>query len=528
MRLFGRTESGDFADSVCSSGGGTLPGFDDISANAIVGIVLWAMGSLFALAAVFGRKSLRRIPLAVLLIRAHLFGCDEPPILVAPGFSAPDLRVGRFLDGLPPAVRLVGLLDGLAFGRLRDLLEAATPGTPLEICSHDRVDEMSRPLISLGGPSVNELTGSILAKSLMQRGVWMKYPEHVSTVLDRSYVLEYVAGEAHADYGFLVFTRNEWNPTTGCCLVYGVYPAGTWAAVRLLEDPMRFGLLERMTDKSTPRVWIRLILDHLRIKHFRELEGDWVVVVRSPITATSLRPGEPTIEQVDRIPPLTSGLKGWTKPAQEEFWKRASDFPGWTGVGGDEAGLSTTMTLEWLSTQDFAGQSILEYGCGVGRLFSAYLGDAPPVGITAVDIVDHMLRRAEDTFKKLPGSGATSLSLVKGDADALDSFEEGQFDTVVCWTVLNHIINNRECKVTLRRLCRLARHRIILCDPVCNDGDSPYVSAAYPSHRRRLSFYRSIVRDSGFEPDCSLRLFGSPAHPEARRAVIVGNRVAQE
>lgn len=84
----------------------------------------------------------------------------------------------------------------------------------------------------------------------------------------------------------------------------------------------------------------------------------------------------------------------------------------------------------WLRGQ---GDAVLNIGCGVGRV-ERYL--APLVGeMWAVDVSGEMLRRAR---KRLEGLSNVHLREV-GNDEFLRSFEDGRFDVVFSFLVLQHL-----------------------------------------------------------------------------------------
>lgn len=82
--------------------------------------------------------------------------------------------------------------------------------------------------------------------------------------------------------------------------------------------------------------------------------------------------------------------------------------------------------------EDIEPRSLLEVGCGPGRLFDLYEG-MPDVH--CVDISPVMLERAEDLAKR---RGYDNITLHEMRAERLD-FEDGRFDVVLTSNVLLHI-----------------------------------------------------------------------------------------
>jgi SAM-dependent methyltransferase len=499
--------------------------FDFILPGFVKQVTVWLLGIFTSVSLFLIRRSVARIPLAVFLERTSIIHKNSRTLIAVPGFLNPALRVGRAIESLPNSVRLIGLLDGLALHRLQDILTKTFDSKAIELRMHDRFDEQTSPIISIGGASVNEMTGSILSKSFLQRGISMTYPSHILRVLGDQFSAEIVADRIEADYGVLLVSKNKWNEEVGCCVIFGIYPAGTSAAVRLLEDPMRTHFLQSLTQLSAFQIWIRLLLDRFRVRRFSELEADWVVVVKCELSGDGLHPGEPRIVVARKLPPIPDDTKGWDRDAQSNFWFRAASSPGWTAVAGDEPDLSTRLVREWVGSQTFLGEDLLEYGCGPGRLFEAYIRGGLPNSLTVIDRERQMLVRAEQSIVSDSQFEKLKVKFCHGDVFELRQLPARSFSTTVCWTVLNHIIDDSECEEILNELGRVASRRIILCEPLCKDDERPLVFTAFPSKRRCRSFYMNLLKRNGFEVDFSYRRFGSPTHPESERGVFIALRM---
>jgi 2-polyprenyl-3-methyl-5-hydroxy-6-metoxy-1,4-benzoquinol methylase len=502
--------------------------FDLIFSSFAKQASVWLLGIFTSVTLFLIRRSVRRIPLAVFFERNSIVCKNSRTLIAVPGFLNPALRVGRTIERLPNSVRLIGLLDALALHRLLDTLVKTFDLKAIELRMHDRFDQQTNPIISVGGASVNEMTGSILSKTFLQRGISMSYPAHILRVLGEHFVAEIVADRVEADYGILLISRSKWNEDVGCCVVFGIYPAGTSAAVRLIEDPMRTRLLESLTQLSAFNVWLRLLLDRVRVRRFSELVADWVVVVKCELSGDGLHPGEPRIVVAKKLPPIPDDTKGWDRSALLDFWNRVASSPGWTAVAGDEPDLSTTLVREWVGSQLFLDEDLLDYGCGPGRLFEAFIQRGLPKSLTAIDRERQMLARAEEGMSTNLAFQSIKVKFIHGDVFELKQLISRSVTTAICWTVLNHIIDDTECEEILVELCRVASRRIILCEPLCKSDEAPVVFAAFPSKRRSRSFYDNLLSKNGFTVDFSNRRFGSPAHPEAERGVFIALRLPQD
>jgi ubiquinone/menaquinone biosynthesis C-methylase UbiE len=86
-----------------------------------------------------------------------------------------------------------------------------------------------------------------------------------------------------------------------------------------------------------------------------------------------------------------------------------SQQPGWLGVAGDEAELSTKMVQERVGKFDFRNHHILDFGCGPGRLFEAYFNQGSPERIVGMDLNERMLERARAHFETISMSKETKF-----------------------------------------------------------------------------------------------------------------------
>ncbi|MBU1286606.1 MAG: class I SAM-dependent methyltransferase [Alphaproteobacteria bacterium] len=99
---------------------------------------------------------------------------------------------------------------------------------------------------------------------------------------------------------------------------------------------------------------------------------------------------------------------------------------------------------------DILGDSVCDIGCGTGHLLSRIRTAVPQLGrLTGVDF-------AVDDANALPG-----IEYVAAKIEALP-FADGEFDTVVCTHVIEHVLDYRQAIAELRRI---ARRRVIIVVP---------------------------------------------------------------
>lgn len=105
--------------------------------------------------------------------------------------------------------------------------------------------------------------------------------------------------------------------------------------------------------------------------------------------------------------------------------------------------------IEKMST-DIIGDSVCDVGCGTGYLLSLFQKSRPEVKrFTGVDFV------IEDA-DALPG-----IEYVAAKIEKLP-FKDGEFDTVICTHVIEHVLEYREAIAELRRI---AKKRLIIIVP---------------------------------------------------------------
>lgn len=83
--------------------------------------------------------------------------------------------------------------------------------------------------------------------------------------------------------------------------------------------------------------------------------------------------------------------------------------------------------------QNFVGSKVFDVGAGMGRMVSYYISSAERV--VATDIFQHQVDYMNQRFKAFPYFTAELVDILD---DNLDRFK-GQFDTVICINVLEHL-----------------------------------------------------------------------------------------
>jgi hypothetical protein len=188
---------------------------------------------------------------------------------------------------LPRNVLLVGVEDGAGMSLLRESLVRAFGRNkrPTLHQPDDFGDNIKTSFVSVGGPSVNKVTGRILAYTI---GIQMVYP---ADLLDDPYAMigqrkfsaeQDPQGNVTKDVGFIIVKPNPFAPDHTVCVVFGIWPYGTSAALEELSTP-------DMTNT-----------------HFKEfvrqakLHAPFVAVVETKVEG--LQHGTPDLVEVDPLP----------------------------------------------------------------------------------------------------------------------------------------------------------------------------------------------------------------------------------
>ena len=164
-------------------------------------------------------------------------GADSIPIVIG------GVRLDTFTPNgtnkparLPNNVLLVGVDDGMGMSLLRESFARAFGH--LRVTLHEPQDFGDKNLtsfISVGGPSVNSVTGRILAN---MTGIRMFYPEHYAMVGQRRFSAEEDRqGNVIKDFGFIIMAPNPLAQAHHVCVVFGIWPYGTSAALQVLSRP---------------------------------------------------------------------------------------------------------------------------------------------------------------------------------------------------------------------------------------------------------------------------------------------------
>ncbi len=109
----------------------------------------------------------------------------------------------------------------------------------------------------------------------------------------------------------------------------------------------------------------------------------------------------------------------------------------------EETDLSEACVVRILDSLE--GPKVLDVGCGTGVLLQRIAAAKRP-GVEALTGVDFQI---DDALRR----SMTDVRLEESKVEQLP-FEDGEFDTVICTHVLEHILDIRAAVTELRRICR--------------------------------------------------------------------------
>lgn len=134
------------------------------------------------------------------------------------------------------------------------------------------------------------------------------------------------------------------------------------------------------------------------------------------------------------------------------------------------------------------GPNVLDFGCGTGNLTRS-LGGAGYRAI-GVDISHQLLVSGSNV------AGSGTWDLVEYDGSRLP-FQDGQFDAVTTYVVLNHIIDSAQLLNALREINRVLKPggTLLAIEQILRRSR---LSADRAQLRRRRSEFMALFRDAGF------------------------------
>jgi hypothetical protein len=167
-------------------------------------------------------------------------GQTEIPIVIG------NTRVTEFMSintkspsRLPANAPLLGEQEAVAISNLREVLGAAYSDKNASVHEFQNFPTMEthESFISVGGASINDITGDMLRHKLDAK-LRIVYPDHYALDGNKRYDTALSNGQVVKDYGFIVVGPNPYDSSKTVCLAFGIWPQGTSAALSALTNPV--------------------------------------------------------------------------------------------------------------------------------------------------------------------------------------------------------------------------------------------------------------------------------------------------
>lgn len=142
--------------------------------------------------------------------------------------------------------------------------------------------------------------------------------------------------------------------------------------------------------------------------------------------------------------------------------------------------------IKMLDEADFRNKDVLEVGCGPGGNLSL-IWNKGPSRLAGIDISGDMLKLARENVV------SDKIELFKTDGLRLP-FKDGEFQTIMTVTVLQHNTDEEMMRSLLSEMCRCSSEKVILFEKMDSRVTGDELCKARPE-----SIYSSICEENGFE-----------------------------
>lgn len=145
------------------------------------------------------------------------------------------------------------------------------------------------------------------------------------------------------------------------------------------------------------------------------------------------------------------------------------------------------------------GQTLLDLGCGYGRLFAFFLDKG--AAVHGVDVSPRMLAEAEKNWK-----GHPAVRLHRKNAEELADFADNMFDHIVCYGVFDALECQQEALAHMARMLRPGG-RLLLAGkhkPYFADDEEAAVAEVKAAQAGHPNFFSNWPELSGWFAECGL------------------------
>ena len=176
--------------------------------------------------------------------------------------------------------------------------------------------------------------------------------------------------------------------------------------------------------------------------------------------------------------------KYWDDQAIEEDWFSKVMNRGWATIPGHQQKMHDQQAAAIEDLNIISGKSVLDIGCGVGRL-SKELLRMGATSLHGMDISTEMLDFAREECKDFSNVTWEPCDLTQGIPH-----EDDSFDVAFEWSVLLHILEDEDFESILGEMARVASKYVILG----MDGPDTVQETAYYKRRSRKYHIQTLAK----------------------------------
>jgi hypothetical protein len=177
--------------------------------------------------------------------------------IVFPSFNVKqfDIDIVKKKSRIPSNIFLIPLAESLGISQLIQVFERVYRGKRVILHSSNSFAFLTEDFVTIGGPSINRITDLLLNHHNLDCSLRITYPDHyVEDQCDgETYAVQELNGEINNDFGFIIISKNPFNPKAVVFVLYGVWAHGTNSAIqtltRLIIDKQQTPSVRRLVDR---------------------------------------------------------------------------------------------------------------------------------------------------------------------------------------------------------------------------------------------------------------------------------------
>jgi hypothetical protein len=150
---------------------------------------------------------------------------------------------------LPQNVSFIGVQEAMGVRELQQKLSTSYRKVRFPLVAPSTLVHLSGTFFCIGGPFANEITAHLLQHRNLAPDLELKPPDPIARDLKDQ--TSYEASRASIvglsatdqpllnDFGFIIIAPNPYNQSAKVCVLFGLWPQGSNAAIRFLMSPKR-------------------------------------------------------------------------------------------------------------------------------------------------------------------------------------------------------------------------------------------------------------------------------------------------